>query len=288
MVISYHPMFDPFNNTDSDARFAYYGFTNSFILPMTIADGVDSIFGTLGIAQDSAIFDSMYRARKAIDSPLSITLTGKYKPGPKTGWVKVQVTNTDTVAIANHKLRYAIVETVPFAWQFADTCWYVERKMLPNANGVTISLTPGQTKPDSQSFTIDPSWVISRIRVAAFVQNDATAHTEILQGAWSLLSTFTGTDVQEPPAPVVNNFTLSQNSPNPFRGTSEIAFSLPKTESIRLAIYDIQGKLMKTLMEGTQTAGAHKATASGLESGVYFYRLEAGNTSLTRRMVVAK
>jgi hypothetical protein len=53
-------------------------------------------------------------------------------------------------------------------------------------------------------------------------------------------------------------------------------------------VYDPQGRLVKTLAEGTQPAGTHRINVSGLKSGVYFYRLEAGNTSLVKRMVVAK
>ncbi len=81
---------------------------------------------------------------------------------------------------------------------------------------------------------------------------------------------------------------LAQNRPNPSRGSAEIAFSLPKTETVRLAVYDAQGRRVQTLAEGTRNAGTHRVSVSGLESGVYFYRLEAGKTSLTRRMVVAK
>jgi len=81
---------------------------------------------------------------------------------------------------------------------------------------------------------------------------------------------------------------LAQNRPNPTRGSTEIAFSLPNSEEVRLAVYDAQGRLVKTLAEGTRSAGKHQVSVSGLESGVYFYRLEAGRTSLTRRMVVAK
>ncbi len=81
---------------------------------------------------------------------------------------------------------------------------------------------------------------------------------------------------------------LAQNRPNPAKGSTEIAFSLPKAEQVRLAVYDAQGRLVRTLVEGNRAAGTHQISVSGLESGVYFYRLEAGRNSLTRRMVVAK
>ena len=88
--------------------------------------------------------------------------------------------------------------------------------------------------------------------------------------------------------PAVKNLSLAQNRPNPFSLSTDISFSLPKAGQVRLAVYDGQGRLVKTLAEGTRAAGTHQVSVSGLESGVYFYRLEAGSTSLTRRMVVTK
>jgi hypothetical protein len=90
----------------------------------------------------------------------------------------------------------------------------------------------------------------------------------------------------ETPAP--KGIDLAQNRPNPSRGNTEISFTLPRADAVRLALYDAQGRLVRTLTEGSQSAGTHRLALSGLEAGVYFYRLEAGNTSLTRRMVVAK
>ena len=81
---------------------------------------------------------------------------------------------------------------------------------------------------------------------------------------------------------------LAQNRPNPVKGNADIAFSLPKSQEVRLAVYDAQGRLVRNLVEGTREAGMHHISISGLKSGVYFYRLEAGGTSLIRRMVVSR
>jgi hypothetical protein len=89
----------------------------------------------------------------------------------------------------------------------------------------------------------------------------------------------------EKPVDLIN---LAQNRPNPSMGSAEITFSLPRTEEVHLAVYDAQGRLVKTLAEGTRSAGKHQVSVSGLGSGIYFYCLEAGKVSLTRRMVVAK
>jgi hypothetical protein len=283
LTITYHGS-DPFSNADGNARITYYALSG---YPTTFTDGVFSLVGSYdNVRQDSAVFANNYNRRLINASPLSITVTGKYNQVARTGQVKATVTNTSGSAITSHKLRYVIVETVPYNWQWTDTCWEVCRKMLPNANGVDISLNAGETKADSQSFTMGSAWVDARTSMVAFVQNDA--NKEIRQGGWSPLSTFTGAEGGAPAEPVENGVVLAQNRPNPVRGSTEISFSLPKAENVRLSVYDAQGRLVRNLAEGTRTAGTHHVSVSGLESGVYFYRLEAGKASLTRRMVVAK
>ena len=282
LTITYHGS-DAFSNPDGNARITYYALSG---YPTTYTDGVFSLVGSYdNVRQDSAVFANNYNRRLINASPLSITVTGKYNQVARTGQVKATVTNTSGSAITSHKLRYVIVETVPYNWQWTDTCWEVCRKMLPNASGVDISLNPGETKADSQSFTMGSGWVVAKTWLVSFVQNDA--NKEIRQGGWSPLSSFTGVEGGIPAEPFGNDIVLAQNRPNPSKGSADIVFSLPKFEQVRLAVYDAQGRLVKTLTEGTRSAGKHQVSVSGLESGVYFYRLEAGSTSLTRRMVVA-
>ena len=282
LLISYHSS-DPFSNIDGNIRFNYYSVTGT---PTTWVDGVQSQVGSNGQHGDSVAFAGFYNQRHGVSSPLSITITGRYNTSTHAGRVKASITNTGSTALLNRKLRYVIVETVPYNWGGLDTCWQACRKMPPYASGMWISLNPGETKSDSQNFTIDTTWVESRIRFVTFVQNDSTK--EILQGGWVPLSSFTGVEGGLPAEPIGNGIVLAQNRPNPTRGSTEITYSLPKSGEARLAVYDPQGRLVKTLVEGTQLAGTHHINVSGLKSGVYFYRLEAGNTSLVKRMVVAK
>jgi len=88
--------------------------------------------------------------------------------------------------------------------------------------------------------------------------------------------------------PAAKDPSLAQNRPNPFSLSTDITFSLPNSQNVRLAVYDAQGRLVRNLLEETRSAGTHHVSVSGLKCGVYFYRLVAGKTSLTRRMVVTK
>lgn len=83
---------------------------------------------------------------------------------------------------------------------------------------------------------------------------------------------------------------LSQNYPNPFNPSTEIRFQLPESGDVRLEVYDMLGRNVTTLVDNRLTAGEHsvKFDASNLSSGMYIYRLQTGDTVLTRKMTLIK
>lgn len=85
-------------------------------------------------------------------------------------------------------------------------------------------------------------------------------------------SVFNALDVS---LPVPQQFTLEQNFPNPFNPSTTIEYTLVVPSRVSLQVYDVLGRLVRTLVDGAQGAGLHEAkfTASGHASGVYFYRL---------------
>ncbi len=87
-----------------------------------------------------------------------------------------------------------------------------------------------------------------------------------------------------------NRFLLKQNYPNPFNPTTVINYGLPKSSFVKLVIYDVVGHKVKTLVNKTQPAGSYNVTfdASNLSSGIYFYRLTAGNFISTKKMILLK
>jgi len=85
-------------------------------------------------------------------------------------------------------------------------------------------------------------------------------------------------------------FALSQNYPNPFNPTTLIKYELPLDCQVKLDIYNVVGQRVTTLVDGHQKAGYKTATwnAQDLASGVYFYKLTAGDFTSTRKMVLLK
>ncbi len=91
------------------------------------------------------------------------------------------------------------------------------------------------------------------------------------------------------------SYSLSPNVPNPFATSTQIAFYAPKKGAVKLEIFDIHGNLVKTLVDGSVEAGFRQLEWNGVDnggrnvpSGTYTYRLTAGETVLTRTMILMK
>ncbi|MDX9925423.1 MAG: T9SS type A sorting domain-containing protein [Ignavibacteriaceae bacterium] len=89
---------------------------------------------------------------------------------------------------------------------------------------------------------------------------------------------------------IPENFLLYQNYPNPFNPTTNIEYDLPNSSQVSLKIYNIIGEEIRKLVDEYQSLGKQKVTfeARGLPSGVYIYRLTAGDKIYSRKMIYTK
>jgi hypothetical protein len=89
---------------------------------------------------------------------------------------------------------------------------------------------------------------------------------------------------------VPNAFSLSQNYPNPFNPTTNIKFAIPQASFVTLKVYDMLGREVASLISEEMTAGSYTVDWNALNftSGVYFYKISAGNFTDTKRMVLIK
>jgi hypothetical protein len=109
-------------------------------------------------------------------------------------------------------------------------------------------------------------------------------------GGWRIPIADVITSVRDNRPHVPSQYILYQNYPNPFNPTTVIAYSLPAPAAVTLKVYDLLGREIKTLVNERQNAGQHSMTFDGSNypSGVYFYRLQAGTYSQTKKLIELK
>lgn len=128
----------------------------------------------------------------------------------------------------------------------------------------------------------------------AFAEGDESAGVHNHSYTISLLndaiekSTSIVTGVNDKLSPVVEDFILFQNYPNPFNPSTNIKFNLPEVTKVELAVFNVTGERIATLLNGQEDAGIHTVQfdAANLASGIYFYRIIAGKYQKTMRMLL--
>ncbi|MBK7141102.1 MAG: T9SS type A sorting domain-containing protein [bacterium] len=128
-------------------------------------------------------------------------------------------------------------------------------------------------------------------------------HIAAMDGSWSRplfipgeVTVSSTTDVGDPEPPhSLPQFGLEQNYPNPFNGSTVIRYSLVERSSVRLEIFNVLGQSIRVLSVGELSAGEHSLVWDGrtlngrdAPSGIYFYRLLAGESSQVRKMILLK
>jgi len=107
---------------------------------------------------------------------------------------------------------------------------------------------------------------------------------------WLIKTTTDVSNMEQNNEIIILDFSLHQNYPNPFNPSTNIKFSVPKTGVVKLSIYDTLGKEVAVLVNSMVETGSNEVSfnALNLPSGVYFYRLQAGDFIQTKKMVLLK
>ncbi|MFC2092940.1 Omp28-related outer membrane protein [Bacteroidota bacterium] len=293
---------DPYQNFNGNAVRSLLGFA---AYPTGIIDrmnhpGNGTTYPYVDYTQWTGLTQTRYQTSPTADVGLNVTSVSYYPP---TRQLKVML---DATAQANlngtYKLQYVLTEdgmiypqsgngTCPGGTNYVHEL--VVRDMVNGASGETISTgawNQNVTYSDTLTTTLDPSWIWSNCSINMFVYRDSTSQlyfSHVAQATDTSLSSITGITN---PNLIPDEYILTQNYPNPFNPITNIHFSIPKGGNVSLKFYDIRGKEIAVYVDGFLNAGKYNAEfdGSGLSSGVYFYKLVAGDFTATKKMILTK
>jgi hypothetical protein len=158
---------------------------------------------------------------------------------------------------------------------------------------ITPHVESGRTTADQRTFIGSGPYIVApgEVRTVGFALaagaslDNLQAHADTARDLWKN-SFVTGVTSDRTPAV----FSLSQNYPNPFNPNTVVSYQLPVVSSVRLVVYDLLGREVAVLVNEKKTPGTYevKFDAGGLASGVYFYRLTAGEFVQVRKLLLLR
>ncbi|KAA3610560.1 MAG: T9SS C-terminal target domain-containing protein [Calditrichaeota bacterium] len=159
-----------------------------------------------------------------------------------------------------------------------------------NRTGITYPI--GLTASDvAQAYGVSYDYSIVIDQGGIIQYSDWGANTNAINSVIdNLLATATSVEQNSDTA---DRFSLAANYPNPFNPSTTLAFTLEKSQRVSLKIYDLKGRLVKTLMDGILDSGGHQyrwnaqnQSGQRVSSGVYYYVLQGENQRQSRKMVL--
>jgi len=188
-------------------------------------------------------------------------------------------------------------QTVTVDWGPDSTLWYSQDNSYgqggPDQLDNALVVFNFKTKEYGYVWMPDPGdSLFTGPRGVAFSVTGDTAYVACWNGGviWRYVRGTVGVDENIVDSEIPQDYMLYQNYPNPFNPTTTITFAITKATRVELKVFDLMGRVVKTLVDEKMPAGKHKVVfdATGLPSGVYYYRLRADGRVFTRKMMLVK
>ena len=278
--------------------------TNGF-LPWAIANAVDSLSAQMRRGEWNKAWSTAADVGHYVGDahqPLHCTtnydgqltnnrgIHSRYESGMVDRNQQVIIPGAGQVTYVNNPLDFAF-EIVYRSYPYCDSIMQADNyaKHVSGWNG------SGQ-EPDAYYTSL---WVKAGGFTNLVVQRAADAFASLLYSAWLRAGKPTipiATGIAEGPdnarksAPLPFGFALAQNYPNPFNPTTTISYSLPQPSAVTLRIFNALGQEVTVLVNERREAGSYQAAwnASSASSGIYFYRLQAGEYVETKKMILLR
>jgi len=180
------------------------------------------------------------------------------------------------------------VPSIPSLWSFRGLLFAASESGLFVSNNRGDSWRFWGEGLPRDPFAAYHSFPYCRVRSMAF--SDSFAFIGSNDSLWRRPLSEMTTSVSFSSSQLPVAFDLKQNYPNPFNPSTTIRYGLPHKSAVQLTVFNTLGQQVATLVQGDQEAGYHEVRfdASGLSSGVYFYRLQAGDFTQTKRLMLLK
>ncbi len=289
LSVKYHvgwpaPGNDPmylYNPTQSYDRRYYYA-VNS--VPYTRIDGL----AFTQTYSNPALLNSFVYPRLAIPTPIAISVVDQRIAGDS---IKSTITVTNLAALptGNYYLRVMALEhqikyTTPPGTNGETVFPHVFRKSYPSSQGTSHPTAAG-TYTYVIKYKLESVWAALAIHTLAFIQEDNSKEIFNVAGKYSVQTAIVPVSNEIP-----SDFSVSQNYPNPFNPRTTVEFSVPKEDYTSLKVFNSLGKEVGTYHSGITKAGKYKIVIDAAEwsSGLYFYQIQSGSFSETKRMMLVK
>jgi len=265
------------NPIDSDGRDDYYN-----PIPATPRGFFDG-----QIQGSTSTWASTLDTLVLIESPLKIILSGTKMEGSFS--IKAEITRTGEIHDDDPVIHFVVVEDLDYTGRNGISHHEnVMRKMVDGAPGSSFSININETKEVEREVTFHPEWVKDSLKVVVFIQSNS--NKTIYQSAIINFS-----ELNDPTNVSLGNnlpqeFKLKQNYPNPFNPSTVISWQLPVRSFVSLIIYDLLGREIAHIVNEEMQPGVYEVKFNGSEfsSGIYYYKLQAGNFVKTKKMTFIK
>jgi len=282
---------DPYANTYSNARNNYYGITG---YPTAVFDGLLKYVGGSNTTSVFPGYLPLFQQRVNIMTPFGLSIYGE-DVGQGNFNISVYLDQYANMIYQNLVLHFVLTESeIMVNWQGQNHLNFVTRLMAPDENGTPLNLNGRTEHIIPLNFNLNTSWNGAHCELVAFIQDLDTK--EVIQANKVML-------VDLEPPPVSNNDNtlatpvniLKVNYPNPFSGITNIEYSIKNDSPVIVEVYNVKGQVIKTLINKSQKAGSHTVIWDGtndygdkVSAGVYFYKINAGKYTSSRKMIMMK